>query len=103
MKKYLSITLLSLSILSISASVHAEILKGQRIVGYYDCGTMVCNFVTPDAGTFDFEIANKKVSSKIFKACKIDDVCAISGDFDIKNSTIIKVSKVENSGTKHKE
>ena len=103
MKKYLCAVSTSLVLSLASVSVHAEILKGQRIVGYYGCGTMQCNFVTPDAGTFDFEVADKKVASKIFKKCKIDDICAITGDFDIQNATIIKVNKVENSGTQHKE
>lgn len=87
----------------IAVVAHAEIIKGGRIVGYYGCGTMICNFVTPDAGTFDFEVADKKVANKIFKSCKVDDVCAITGNFDIDNSLILKVTKVENSGTKHKE
>ncbi|NMM13624.1 MAG: hypothetical protein HHJ17_08820 [Rhodoferax sp.] len=103
MKKYINIAFLMISISSISISSYAEILKGQRIVGYYDCGTMQCNFVTPDAGTFDFEVADKKVAPKIFKLCKVDDICAITGDLDIENSTILKVIKVENSGTKHKK
>lgn len=103
MKKCLCVVSTSLVLSFSSVSAHAEILKGQRIVGYYDCGTMVCNFVTPDAGTFDFEVADKKVASKIFKICKIDDICAITGDFDIKNATIVKVNKVENSGTKRKQ
>ena len=103
MEKYFCVVVGSLFMSFASISAHAEILKGQRIVGYYGCGTMQCNFVTPDAGTFDFEVADKKVASTIFKKCKIDDICAITGDFDIKNATIIRVTKVENSGTKHKE
>jgi hypothetical protein len=102
-KKYFSIAFLSILTLSVPVAAHAEILKGQRIVGYYGCGTMICNFVTPDAGTFDFEVGDKKVATKIFKSCKVDDICAINGDFDIKNATIVKVTKVENSGNKHKE
>ena len=103
MSKYVFVTFVSLCISLVAISAHAEILKGQRIVGYYGCGTMICNFVTPDAGTFDFEVADKQVANKIFKKCKIDDVCAITGDFDIQNATIIKVIKVENSGTKRIE
>jgi hypothetical protein len=103
MKKIFIVTQVSLCIILAAISAHAEILKGQRIVGYYGCGTMICNFVTPDAGTFDFEVADKKVANKIFKKCKIDDICAITGDFDIQNATIVKVTKVENSGKKHVE
>jgi len=103
MIKNIIITFVSICIAFTASSAHAEILKGQRIVGYYGCGTMICNFVTPDAGTFDFEVADKKVANKIFKKCKIDDICAITGDFDIQNATIIKVTKVENSGKKHVE
>lgn len=102
MNRYFIIALLFVCISSIANIAHSEILKGQRIVGYYDCGTMQCNFVTSDAGTFDFEVADNKVSSKIFKACKIEDICAITGDLDIQNSAIINVIKVENGGTKHK-
>ena len=97
----------ALSIASLAAlmpvAVQAEVVKGERIVGYYGCGTMMCNFVTPDAGTFDFETADTKVAARIFKSCKIDDICAITGDFDIKNSRILRVTKVENSGKKHKD
>lgn len=95
--------LLSILLSTASIAAYAEILKGQRIVGYYGCGTMICNFVTPDAGTFDFEVADKNVSGKIFKVCKIDDLCAITGDLDTKDSVIVKVTKVENSGTKHQD
>ena len=87
----------------VATSAHAEPLKGQRIVGQYDCGTDICNFVTPDAGTFDFEVADGKVSKKIFKLCQIDDLCAITGNFDITNAVILKVTKVENSGKKYNE
>ena len=103
MKKKFSSAILALLTTSISISTYAEILMGQRIVGYYSCGTMSCDFVTPDAGNFSFEVADKKVAGKIFKKCKIDDVCAITGDFDIAGSSIIKVIKVANSGSKHKE
>lgn len=87
--------------LGLPALAHAEILNGERIVGHYECGTMICNFETSDAGTFDFEMDDKNVAPKIFAACKIDDICAITGDFDIDNATIVKVTKVENSGQKH--
>ncbi|MBD8636601.1 hypothetical protein [Stenotrophomonas sp. CFBP 13725] len=82
---------------------HAEILKGERIVGHYDCGTMICNFETPDAGTFDFEVADEKVAPKIFDACKIGDICAITGDFDIDDAVIVNVIEVENSGQKNQD
>ncbi|QDY48810.1 hypothetical protein DUW70_09830 [Stenotrophomonas maltophilia] len=64
---------------------------------------MTCNFETPDAGTFDFEMEDKNVAPKIFASCKIDDICAITGDFDIDNATIVKVTKVENSDQKHQD
>ncbi len=89
----------ALGVLAVTA--HAEIVKGKRIVGYFSCGTMICNFVTENEDTFDFEVADKKVANKIFKSCKVDDICAITGNFD--DSNILKVIKVENSGKKHKE
>lgn len=98
---YRTSTLALAAALALPALAHAEILKGERIVGHYGCGTMICNFETPDAGTFDFEMEDKNVAPKIFAACKIDDICAITGDFDIDNATIVKVTKVENSGQKH--
>ena len=83
--------------------VQAETINNSRIVGYYSCGSMICNFETPDAGSFDFEIANQKVADKIFKGCKLDHICAINGSFDITNSLILKVTKVEDSGEVHKD
>jgi hypothetical protein len=89
--------------LALPALAHAEILKGERIVGHYGCGTMVCNFETPDAGTFGFEMEDKNVAPEIFAACNIDDICAITGDFDIDSATIVKVTKVESNGEKHQD
>ena len=100
MKKFVAVFALAMFV---GTPANAEILTGQRIVGHYDCGTDMCNFVTNDAGSFDFEVANSKVSKKIFKQCKIDDLCAITGTFDITKATILKVTKVENSGKKYNE
>ncbi|HEL3174292.1 TPA: hypothetical protein UME34_000868 [Stenotrophomonas maltophilia] len=100
---YCTTTLALVAVLALPALAHAEILKGERIVGHYGCGIMTCNFETPDAGTFDFEVEDKNVAPKIFASCKIDDICAITGDFDIDNATIVKVTKVENSDQKHQD
>ncbi|HIE0523478.1 TPA: hypothetical protein ACXJLS_000062 [Stenotrophomonas maltophilia] len=100
---YCTTTVALVAVLALPALAHAEILKGERIVGHYGCGTMTCNFEIPDAGTFDFEMEDKNVAPKIFASCKIDDICAITGDFDIDNATIVKVTKVENSDQKHQD
>ena len=101
MKKHILI-LSALCLLFLTNIANAEVIKG-HIVGYYTCGTMVCNFVTPDAGTFDFEVANKKVSNIIFKKCKLGNVCRIQGSFDTEDMVIVKVTKVEDSKKEHVE
>lgn len=74
----------------------------ERIVGHFGCGSDICNFETTDSRTFDFEVADIKVADKIFESCKVDEICAVTGSFDIANAIILKVTKVENinKGTK---
>lgn len=94
--------LMSLCITLSANLAHAEVIKG-HIVGYYTCGTIMCSFVTPDSGTFDFLVEDKKVANKIFKKCQAGNVCRIEGSFDVKEMVITKVTKVEDSRKAHVE
>lgn len=82
MRKLIAILVLLL----ISQIVNAA-EKQMTVTGKVDAGTMMSNIVTSEGKSYAF-VSDSKVGNKIFKVCKVDDLCMVTGL--VENDEIIQ-------------